>query len=73
MVLLSAQGVKLRKGTLPVKLPYLSKQTVADTRMATKRFENTQNAAEGNLPVGLSGVGLKFLFIINSCMMPHIL
>lgn len=40
--------------------------------IARHLFENTQKVALGNIPDGFSGVGLNFVSMISSCMIPHI-
>jgi hypothetical protein len=72
-VLLKAQGVKLSKGTELTAVPCRYRQMKNDTIIARNRLEKTQKVAEGNLPLGLRGVLSNKVFIISSCIIPHIL
>ena len=73
-VLDRAQGVKAFRGAtlLSNTLPCLSLTHIMATMMARKRFENTQNAADGNFPSGEDFVGLNSEVIMSSCIYPHV-
>lgn len=42
------------------------------TMMARNRLENTQNAADGNLPSGDEGVGVNSVVMMSSCRYPQV-
>lgn len=70
MVLDSAQGVNAVSGaTLFWKtVPCLSLTAITATMMARNRLENTQNAADGNVPSGECLVGVNSVVMMSSCM-----
>jgi len=74
MVFDKAQGVKATRGALLLAkiAPCLSFTATMATKTAKKRFEKTQNAALGNIPLGTRGVSLNLVVMINSCMYPHV-
>lgn len=74
MVLLNAQGANATSGAtlLANTAPFRIRTATMATRMARKRLEKTQNAAEGNLPSGADGVGSNVVVMISSCMYPQV-
>ena len=74
MVFDRAHGVKAKSGAALLEKtdPCLIFTAIMATITAKKRFENTQKAALGNIPVGAPGVGSNGVVMINSCMYPHV-
>lgn len=71
MVLLREHGVNANKGAADHTVPCFQRQTKAATKIARKRLEKTQKAAEGKRPEGVSGVGVNFVLMMSSCITPQ--
>lgn len=70
----SAHGVNAVSGAVLLLNtdPCLSFTEIMATIIARKRFEKTQNAAEGKVPSGECLVGINLVVMMSSCMYPHV-